>query len=116
MLWQDLFVELSRIKMANGECITKNIIAGQKNIADPKLLLIHDMDYDAGVMCICQQMFNPWKKPFIQGFMTKSSQNVLKKKHLKWLTHANLFKVLLDLGKVPKKKAFLKIELSHKKS
>ena len=48
MLWQDLFVELSRIKMANGECITKNIIAGQKNIADPKLLLIHDMDYDAG--------------------------------------------------------------------
>ena len=27
-----------------------------------------------------------------------------------------LFKVLLDLGKVPKKKAFLKIELSHKKS
>ena len=79
MLWQDLFVELSRIKMANGECITKNIIAGQKNIADPKLLLIHDMDYDAGVMCISQQMFNPWKKPYHACFYDKKLSKCFEK-------------------------------------
>ena len=80
MLRQELFVELSRIKMANGECITKNIIAGQKYIADTKLLLIHDWIM-IQVMFISQQMFNHWKEPYHAWFydMTKSSQNVLGK-------------------------------------
>ena len=56
------------------------------------------------------------EKAIYSRFYDKKLSKCFEKKHLKWLTHANLFKVLLDLGKVPKKKAFLKIELSHKKS